>query len=275
VYGIIRLINFAHGDIYMVGAYLGFFAVTLLRPFDPKGTWFWFASLLLAMGGCALTGVIIERVAYKPLRMAPRIAALITAIGVSLFLEYGTMALLSPQQKYYGELPALINDKTLFVFDVFMVQKQHIIFFLVAVMLMIALYAVVKYTKIGKAMRAVSHDREAAQLMGIDVNSIISATFAIGSALAAAAGVLFGSFYPIEPLLGVMPGLKAFVAAVLGGIGVIPGAMLGGLIMGVAESLVTGFFSSTLRDVVAFALLIVILLVKPTGLLGKPAGEKV
>ncbi|NLG85069.1 MAG: branched-chain amino acid ABC transporter permease [Firmicutes bacterium] len=275
VYGIIKLINFAHGDIYMVGAYLGFFGVTIFRPLDPGGRWFWFAALVMAMLGCALAGMLIERVAYKPLRQAPRITALITAIGVSLLLEYGMMLWQSPQQKYYGQLPPALTDNTYFLFDVFMVQKQHLIFFAVAVLLMVGLYLVVQYTKIGKAMRAVSYDKEAALLMGIDVDKTISFTFALGSLLAAAAGVLFGSFYPIEPLMGVMPGLKAFVAAVLGGIGIIPGAMLGGLLMGVAEAIVVGFFSSTLRDVVAFAVLILILLIKPTGLLGAPSGEKV
>lgn len=275
VYGIVRLINFAHGDVYMVGAYLGFFAVSIFRPLDPGGRWFWFAALLVSMGGCALAGVIIEHVAYKPLRMAPRIAALITSIGVSLFLEYGMMLWQTPQQQYYGEMPPLISDRTIQLTSSLIVQKHHLIFLGFSVLLALVLYTVVKYTRVGKAMRAVSYDKEAALLMGIDVNTTISATFALGSALAAAAGVVFGSFYPIEPLLGVMPGLKAFIAAVLGGIGVIPGAMLGGLIMGVAESLVTGFLSSTLRDVVAFAILILILLVKPTGLLGKPSGEKV
>ncbi len=231
-------------------------------------------ALLVAMAGCAVTGVIIERVAYKPLRMAPRIAALITAIGVSIFLEYFMMLMFTPQQKYYGDLPAMIADKSI-DFIGLTIQKQHIIFFAVSLLLVAVLYLIVQFTKIGKAMRAVSYDKEAAMLMGIDVNTTISVTFALGSALAAAAGVIFGSYYPIEPLLGFMPGLKAFVAAVLGGIGVIPGAMLGGLIMGVSESLVTGFLSSTLRDVVAFAVLIVILLVKPTGILGKPSGEKV
>lgn len=275
VYGIVRLINFAHGDVYMVGAYLGYFAITLFRRLDPTGIWTWFAALFVAMGGCALAGIVIERVAYKPLRMAPRIAALITAIGVSLLLEYGFMALFSPQQKYYGDLAPLVADKTRILFGLLQIQKQHIIIFIISAVLAILLYLLVQYTKTGKAMRAVSYDKEAALLMGIDVNSTISATFAIGSALAAAGGVLFGSYYPIEPLLGVMPGLKAFIAAVLGGIGIIPGAMLGGLIMGVAESLVTGFLSSTLRDVVAFAILILILMIKPTGILGKPTGEKV
>lgn len=274
VYGIVRLINFAHGDIYMVGAYLGYFAINLFRRYDAAGSWFWFAALLAAMGGCALLGVIIERVAYRPLRMAPRIAALITAIGISLLLEYTMMALFTPQQKYYGELPPLLADKTL-DFGPLLAQKHHVIFFVVAALFAAGLYAIVKYTRIGKAMRAVSYDKEAALLMGIDVDKIISATFALGSVLAAAGGVLFGSFYPIEPLLGVMPGLKAFVAAVLGGIGNLPGAVLGGLLMGVAESLVTGFAASTLRDVAAFAILILILMIKPTGLLGKPAGEKV
>ncbi|MGE5599058.1 MAG: branched-chain amino acid ABC transporter permease, partial [Bacteroidota bacterium] len=245
VYGIIRLINFAHGDVYMVGAYLGYFSITLFRSMNFIGFWAWLAALVCAMIGCALTGVLIERVAYKPLRMAPRIVSLITAIGVSFGLEYGMMLWQSPQQKFYGDLPALLKDTTYFPFQVFMVQKQYIIFFVAAVLLMVGLYVFVQYTKIGKAMRAVSHDKEAASLMGINVNSTISATFAIGSALAAAAGVLFGSFYPFDPLLGFMPGLKAFIAAVLGGIGIIPGAMLGGILLGVAEQMVTGFLSST------------------------------
>lgn len=275
VYGIVKLINFAHGDVYMAGAYLGFFFINFYRNMNLPGAWYWFAALASAMAASALLGIVIERVAYKPLRMAPRITALISAIGVSLFLEYGMMFWQTAQQKYYGDLPPLIKDTTYFPFNIFMVQKQHIIVFVVAVVLMIGLYAIVQYTRAGKAMRAVSHDREAALLMGINVNTIISATFALGSALAAAAGVLFGSFYPLKPLLGFMPGIKAFVAAVLGGIGIIPGAMLGGLILGVAESLVSGFLSSTLRDVVAFAILIIILLVRPTGILGKPSGEKV
>lgn len=274
VYGIVRLINFAHGDVYMVGAYLGYFAITAFRRAGLTGGPYWVASLAIAMAGCALFGVIIERVAYKPLRMAPRIVALITAIGISLGLEYGMMLWQSPQPKYYGDLPAVIGDTTNFI-GPFMYQKQHLYFFGASMLLAGVLYAFVQFTRTGKAMRAVSYDRDAAQLMGINVNSTISVTFGLGSALAAAAGVLFGSYYPIEPLLGMMPGLKAFVAAVVGGIGIIPGAMLGGLIMGVAESVVTGFLSSTLRDVVAFAILIIILLFKPTGLLGKPAGEKV
>ncbi len=275
VYGIVKLINFAHGDVYMLGAYLGYFAITMFRGAHFTGVWSWFLALAVAMIGCAVAGMVIERVAYKPLRNSPRIVALITAIGVSFGLEYGMMLWQSPQQKFYGDLPALLKDTTYFPFQVFMVQKQYLIFLIVAILLMAGLYFFVQYTKIGKAMRAVSHDKEAALLMGINVDSTISATFAIGSALAAAAGVLFGSFYPFDPLLGFMPGLKAFIAAVLGGIGVIPGAMLGGILLGVAEQLVTGFLSSTWRDAVAFAILIIILLVKPTGILGKPSGEKV
>ncbi len=275
VYGIVKLINFAHGDVYMVGAYLGYFSLNLFRTIDPTGTWPWFAALFAAMLGCALAGVLIERIAYKPLRGAPRITALITAIGISLFLEYGFMYLFTPQQKYYGDLPAAISDRTIPVIGTIVIQKQHIIFFAVSLLLALGLYLMVRYTKIGKAMRAVSYDKEAAMLMGIDVNTTISATFALGSALAAAGGVLFGSFYPIFPLLGFMPGLKAFIAAVVGGIGSLPGAMLGGLILGMAESLVTGLVSSSFRDVAAFAILIIILLVKPTGLLGKSTAEKV
>ncbi len=265
VYGIIKLINFAHGDIYMVGAYVAFFATTTLKLS-------FFPALIMSMVVAAIVGMTIERLAYRPLRKAPRIAILITAIGVSLLLEYGGMLLVTPQPRTF---PALFESQV-YTFGNIVVNSQQVIILAISVVLMVILTFVVQRTKIGKAMRAVSFDTDAARLMGIDVDRVISMTFAIGSALAAAAGMLVGVYYnSIDPLMGIMPGLKAFVAAVLGGIGVIPGAMLGGIIMGVIEAMVSGFISSTFRDAAAFAILIIILLFKPSGLLGKNVREKV
>lgn len=265
VYGIIRLINFAHGDIYMVGAYAGFFATSVFKfSFIP--------ALLFSMAAAAIIGMTIEKVAYRPLRSAPKIAILIAAIGVSLFLEYGGMLLVSPQPRTF---PAVFNAEVYNVWGL-VINSQQVIILVVSLLLMVILTYVVHKTKMGKAMRAVSFDTDAARLMGIDVDRVISFTFGIGSALAAAAGVLVGIYYnSIDPLMGIMPGLKAFVAAVLGGIGSIPGAMLGGTILGVIEALVSGFWSSTFRDAVAFGILIIILLWRPTGLLGKNIREKV
>lgn len=265
VYGIIKLINFAHGDIYMIGAYAGFVAITVLKlPFFP--------ALLFAMVVAGILGIVIEKLAYRPLRNAPRIAVLITAIGVSLLLEYGMVLLVSPQPRTF---PNVFTAEVYHIGSL-VVNSQQLVILVVAIVLMVALNYVVKYTKAGKAMRAVSYDTDAARLMGIDVDKVISYTFALGSSLAAAAGVLVGVYYnSIDPLMGIMPGLKAFVAAVLGGIGIIPGAMLGGLIMGVVEAMVSGFISSTLRDAAAFGILILILLFRPTGLLGKHSREKV
>jgi branched-chain amino acid transport system permease protein len=380
VYGILKLINFAHGDVYMVGSYTGLFvAAYWVTNITPRGA-IW-PTVIGAMIICALVGMAIEKLAYKPLREAPRmmfqtagigacfgffvfvffkwpmleaillftaacgiigyivekelsrqltlgvtgavallvaltgivgwkapwlgaivfsevffllywmtfdairrrpfrpaprIAALITAIGVSLFLEYAMMYWQTPNQKYFPKVleDTLIEvkfsgDGGIYIFG------QHIIFFITTVILLAMLWFLVNHTKVGRGMRAVSYDQEAAKLMGVNVNHIISLTFAIGSALAAAAGVIFGCFYPFDPLLGIMPGLKAFIAAVLGGIGSLPGAVLGGLLMGVAEQMAVGFGTSALRDVVAFIILIVVLLVKPTGLMGKNTTEKV
>lgn len=267
VYGIVRLINFAHGDVFMVGAYLGFYALASWRlPFP--------AAIVVAMLGCAALGVFIERVAYKPLRNAPRISALITAMGVSLFLEYFTSLkfVFGPD---FRAFPRPFPVTTCELGGV-TVSNIQIIVFAVSTGLMVALTLFVNKTKTGLAMRAVSFDKETARLMGIDVDGIISITFGIGAALAGAGGVLYGIAYPqINPFMGIMPGLKAFVAAVLGGIGIIPGAMLGAVIMGVVEKLTEVYVSSTLRDAVAFGILIIVLLVRPTGLLGKPGGEKV
>lgn len=265
VYGIIKLINFAHGDIYMIGAYIGFFATSAMGlSFVP--------ALLLAMAGAGLLGMVIERLAYRPLRQAPKIAVLITAIGMSLFLEYTGMLFFTPQPRTF---PNVFEAETYHI-GAFVINSQQIIIMVVAVVLMLILTYVVQKTIIGKAMRAVSYDTDAARLMGINVDSIIGATFGIGSALAAAAGVLVGVYYnSIDPLMGIMPGLKAFVAAVLGGIGIIPGAMAGGVILGIIEALVSGFISSTFRDAAAFGILIIILLFKPSGLFGSNAREKV
>ncbi|HHU17783.1 MAG: branched-chain amino acid ABC transporter permease [Anaerovoracaceae bacterium] len=265
IYGIIKLINFAHGDIYMIGAYIGF-AVTTYTNLG------FFPALIIAMTGCTVLGVIIEKVAYKPLRNSSRIAVLITAIGVSFFLEYTMMFFVGAEVRSY---PSLFTKRA-FNFGDIVINMQQIYIVLTAVALMILLQFIVHKTKTGKAMRAVSVDKDAAQLMGINVNTTISFTFAIGSAFAGAAGVLVGIYYnSIDPLMGMMPGLKAFVAAVFGGIGNIPGAMIGGLGIGIMETLVSGYGNSMYRDAAVFALLIIILIVKPTGLLGKNTREKV
>jgi len=266
VYGIVKLINFAHGDVFMVGAFIGFYSITILH----LG---FFLSLIISMVVCAIFGVLIERIAYKPLRNATRIAALITAIGVSLFIEYGTIYVRGAQPEAYPSNLVPLKDMNILGVTI---SGQSILILLTSLVLMILLQFIVHKTKIGKAMRAVSHDMDAARLMGINVNNTISATFAIGSALAGAAGVIFGMYYTkIEPLMGIIPGLKAFVAAVLGGIGIIPGAMTGGLVLGVIESLVSAAGYSLWRDGVAFIVLILILIFRPAGLFGKNVREKV
>jgi branched-chain amino acid transport system permease protein len=266
VYGIVKLINFAHGDVFMVGSFVGFYAITFLElSFLP--------ALLLSMTACAVLGVLIERIAYKPLRNATRIAALITAIGVSLFIEYGMIYIRGAQIEAYPN--DVVPSTNIDIFGV-TVKSQSILILGVAILLMVLLQIIVHRTKIGKAMRAVSFDADAAKLMGISVNNTISVTFAIGSALAGAAGVIFGVYYTrIEPLMGILPGLKAFVAAVLGGIGIIPGAMVGGLLLGMIEALVSAAGFSLWRDAAAFVVLILILLFMPQGLFGKNKKEKV
>ncbi|WP_308636494.1 branched-chain amino acid ABC transporter permease [Paenibacillus silvisoli] len=265
VYGIIRLINFAHGDVFMVGSFVGFYAITRL----DLGI---FPALILAMAVCALLGVVIERIAYKRLRNASRIAALITAIGISLLIEYGTIYFRGAQPEAF---PNALPSKSFELWGA-TISIQSILILSISVVLMIILQFIVRRTKVGKAMRAVSHDVEAAKLMGINVDRTISATFAIGSALAGAAGVVFGIYYTkIEPLMGVIPGLKAFVAAVLGGIGIIPGAAIGGLVLGLVETGVSALGYSMWRDAAAFIILILILIFKPSGILGKNSREKV
>ncbi|MBU5270259.1 branched-chain amino acid ABC transporter permease [Clostridium cochlearium] len=267
VYGIINLINFAHGEVYMLGAFIGFFLITKLKlGFLP--------ALILAMIACSIIGIVIEKVAYKPIRNSTRIAALITAISVSLFLQYGTMYIVSAETKTF---PDVLKGQQISILKgrVFLNIKDLYIV-IITVLLMILLQYIIHKTKVGKAMRAVSQDREAAELMGISVNNTISYTFAIGSALAGAAGVLVGVYYnSIDPLMGMLPGLKAFIAAVIGGIGIIPGAMFGGLFLGLTETMVSSYGNSLYKDAVAFTILIIILIIKPSGFFGKNVREKV
>ena len=266
VYGIVKLINFAHGDVIMVGAYVVYFLVRHMGlPFLP--------AVLLAMLTCAILGVAMDRIAYKPLRKATRLSALITAIGVSLFLQNSFMVMMgsSPRPFPAMQAPGHVN-----IFGNVNASNLTIITIVTAIAMMILLQIIVKKTRVGKAMRAVSEDSGAASLMGINVNVTIAITFAIGSALAAVGSALYASTFPLaDPFMGMMLGLKAFVAAVVGGIGIIPGAMLGGFLLGIAESLTNAYISSQLSDAVVFGMLIIILLFKPAGLLGKSAGEKV
>ena len=265
VYGIIKLINFAHGDVFMLGAFIGFY--TIVR-WDIH----FIVALILSMILCAIIGVLIERVAYRRLRNATRIAALITAIGVSLFIEYTVIYFRGSQPEAY---PNVIETKYFHLFGV-QIDSKSVYVLVIAISLMLLLQFIVHKTKIGKAMRAVSHDADAAKLMGINVDNTISATFAIGSALAGAAGVIFGLYYGrIDPLMGLLPGIKAFVAAVLGGIGSIPGAMVGGMLLGVVETLVSALGFSSWRDAAAFFILIFILILRPSGIFGKNTREKV
>ncbi|MCM0647981.1 branched-chain amino acid ABC transporter permease [Clostridium swellfunianum] len=267
VYGIINLINFAHGDIYMVGAYVGF-AVTTFFHLD------FLPALLISMLVSSILGMVIEKVAYKPIRKSTRIAALITAISVSLFLEYTMMYFVKAETRSFPQV--LSNKKITFFGGSVVMDAKNLYIVLITIMLMIILQYIIHRTKTGKAMRAVALDREAAQLMGINVDKTISYTFAIGSALAGAAGVLVGIYYnSINPLMGVIPGLKAFIAAVIGGIGIIPGAVFGGFFLGITETMVSAYGGSLYKDAVAFAILILVLLLKPNGILGKVVKEKV
>lgn len=265
VYGIINLINFAHGEIYMVGAMAGFYASRAFNlPFFP--------TLIIAMVASGALGVLIEKVAYRPLRKSPRITVLISAIGVSLLLQNGFRYLVGPSPKSFPELIPVVK----YDLGLFQVNNIQLLTLGISLVLVLVLQYIVFRTKMGKAMRAVSYDMEAAQLMGINVNRTISFTFFLGSILAGAAGILVAlSWTSIDPYMGMMPGLKAFVAAVLGGIGIIPGALIGGIFIGIAETLTKAYISTSLSDAIAFSILILVLLVKPTGILGKKESEKV
>jgi branched-chain amino acid transport system permease protein len=269
VYGVLRFINFAHSDVFMVGAFVGYY----LGRCVPAGT-FWGASVVLvgAMASCAVLGMTIERLAYRPLRGAPTLNVLITAIGVSLLLEYSGQVFFGAAPRSF---PPVVPSAQLSLGGLVLSSNQLVVILGTAA-LMWALRLVVLRTRIGMAMRAVSLNPQAARLVGVNNDVIISFTFGLGSALAGAGGVLYAINYPsIDPLMGVMPGLKAFVCAVLGGIGNIPGAALGGLILGTTETFVGGSSWSTYKDAIAFAVLILILLLRPGGLLGRPTIEKV
>ena len=266
VYGIAKMLNFAHGDIIMVGGYVSFCAMSYLGlPALP--------SALLAMLACTVLGIIIERLAYKPLRSAPSLAVLITAIGVSYFLQNSALLIWKAAPKSY---PAVVSGSAEFFGGELKVPYISLLTIVICLVIMLGLTTFVSKSKMGKAMRACSEDKGAAQLMGINVNRTISMTFAIGSALAAVAGVLLCSFNSqLMPTTGSMPGIKAFTAAVFGGIGSIPGAFLGGLLLGIIEAMAKAYISMQLANSIVFAVLIVVLLVKPSGLLGKYVPEKV
>lgn len=274
VYGILRFINFAHGDVFMLGAFAGFYLapkIAAILPLPSIGGGI--LVLVASMAICAVLGVLIERFAYRPLRSSPKLTVLITAIGVSLFLEYTGQFVFGAAPKRFPQILPVYPITNL---DGLSLNSNQLIVLGTTLLLLLALRFIVLKTKIGTAMRAVSFNPEAAALMGVNTDIVISFTFALGSALAAAAGILWAVNYPaIDPLMGILPGLKAFVAAVLGGIGNLPGAALGGIIIGVTEALVSGYISSTYRDAIAFAVLILILLIKPSGLLGKKEAEKV
>ena len=267
VYGIAKMLNFAHGDVIMIGAYICFCASQYMGM--PA-----IVSILMAMVVCTALGVVIEGLAYKPLRQAPSLAVLITAIGMSYFLQNIALLIWGTNPKSF---PSMVNCGSISLMGgKLLISSETIVTILANIIIMIALTQFTGKTKIGKAMRAVSEDKGAAELMGINVNATISMTFAIGSALAAIAGVLLCSAYPtLQPTTGSMPGIKAFTAAVFGGIGSIPGAMIGGILLGVIEILGKAYVSTELGDAFVFAVLIVVLLVKPSGLLGKTLREKV
>ncbi|KSV60258.1 branched-chain amino acid ABC transporter permease [Acetivibrio ethanolgignens] len=267
VYGIAKMLNFAHGDIIMIGSYVVFSAVSVMGM--PAGV-----GIIIAVAICTVLGVVIEKIAYKPLRGASPLAVLITAIGVSYFLQNAVLLIYGANAKSFTsvvKIPAWkLADGAL------VISGETMVTITACILIVIGLSCFVKYTKSGRAMLAVSEDKQAAQLMGVNVNGTIAMTFAIGSALAAIAGVLLCSAYPnLTPYTGSMPGIKAFTAAVFGGIGSIPGAMLGGILLGVIENLSKAYISAQLSDAIVFAVLIVVLLVKPTGILGKKISEKV
>jgi branched-chain amino acid transport system permease protein len=271
VYGVLRLINFAHGDVYMVGAYVGYYLSRRMQGREAS-----FVSALLVMLGsmavCAILGLVIERLAYRPVRRASRLTLLITAIGVSLFIENGGQLVFGPDPKFF---PSLAPHYDFLVAGVHLTSEQLTVIG-VSFLLMILLRLFIMRTRTGKAMRAVSFNLDTARLMGISTDWIIAVTFALGSALAAAGGVLIGMQIPkIDPLMGIIYGLKAFVAAVLGGIGNVPGAVIGGLLIGTSEVMVVGYLSSTYRDAIAFGILILVLLLRPQGILGRVQKEKV
>jgi len=274
IYGILRFINFAHGDVFMIGAFVGFYSAPLIsRTIGGSVIFAGLVVMLLAMLICSVLGVAIERIAYRPLRARPKLTVLITAIGVSLFLEYGGQLIFGPDPKLF---PTLVPTAQVIDTSNLVIDSNSIVVIATAIILMLILRSIVFKTRMGTAMRAVSYNHQAAALMGINIDRVISFTFVLGSSLAAAAALLYGTVYPsINPLMGIFPGLKAFIAAVLGGIGNIYGAAIGGLIIGLTETLVTAYISPTYRDAISFAILILILLFKPSGIMGRFEAEKV
>lgn len=267
VYGISKMLNFAHGDVIMVGAYVSYICTTS-AGIPP------ILSVVIAMAVCTVLGILIEGLAYRPLRKASSLAVLITAIGVSYFLQNSALLIWGSNPKTFS---SIVPFDSIALFDgKLIITSESIVTVAICIIIMIGLNLFTKNGKMGKAMRAVSEDKDAAQLMGINTNFTISMTFAIGSALAAVAGVLLCSAYPVLiPTTGSMPGIKAFTAAVFGGIGSIPGAMLGGILLGIIEIFGKSYISTALSDAIVFAVLIIVLLLKPTGLLGKKINEKV
>lgn len=273
VFGILQLINFAHGDVFMLGAFIGMYSAKWFHFGETSSLGALLLTIVIAMFGCALVGFTIERLAYKPLRRAPRINLLITAVGVSLFLEFSGQLFFGADPKFFPQIYVPAGNWSIGELKVNPIQ---LLVFVISIVLMTILQYIIYRTRLGRAMRAVSFNHDLASLMGIHTDRVISYTFMLGSALAGAAGVLVGLAYPkIEPLMGVMPGLKAFVSAVLGGIGNVTGAVVGALTLGLAEELLVGYWSSTYRDALAFGLLILILLFRPTGLFGTNRTEKV
>ncbi len=273
VYGILRMINFAHADVYMVGAFISYYAAKILGLEGQPGIGTLAILILISMVGCSLLGLVIERFAYRPLRNAPKLNILITAIGVSLFLQYGAQVVFGADPKVF---PEVMKDSVLFSISKVNIQTFDVTVLVVSIIAMLSLDFLIYKTKIGKAMRAVSSNAKVASLLGVHPDKIIAFTFIVGSALAGIGSVLVGMKYPkIDPLMGMMIGMKAFIAAVLGGIGNVTGAVVGALIMGLSEEMVVAYLSSTYRDALAFGILIVILIFKPSGLLGKYTTEKV
>ena len=273
VYGLLKFINFAHGDVLMIGAFAGFYAAPMATRLFPNPCVKTAVVLLCAMAACAILGVLIERLAYRPLRNQPKLAVLITSIGVSLLLSYGGQIVFGVNQRAF---PDLMPPVAISLGQGVTISGNHMLVIAVTLVLLVVLRTVVLKTRFGLALRALSQNRDAAALMGVDSNAVIAVTFALGSALAGAAGVLYAmNIHSIEPLMGTLPGIKAFVAAVLGGIGSLPGAVVGGLLLGLSECLLGGSFLSSYRDAIAFGIFIIILLLRPSGIFGNSASEKV
>jgi branched-chain amino acid transport system permease protein len=273
VFGILQLINFAHGEVFMIGAFIGYYAARAMGLAEDPSLVNLLMVMGLAMAGCAIVGFLIERLAYKPLRKSPRINVLITAVGVSLFLQFSGQLLFGSDPKFF---PQVYTPKSTWAIGELKINPLQVTVLGISIALMFVLQFVIFKTRLGRAMRAVSFNHDLARLMGIPTDRVITYTFMLGSALAGAAGILVGLIYPkIEPLMGTMPGLKSFVAAVLGGIGNVTGAVVGALFLGLSEEFVVAYWAPTYRDALAFTILVLVLLFKPQGLFGVNRSEKV